>query len=577
MKGLPSKFVAISAVALWVGSAIADGPSDDEGEHLLGISRVEPVDLRAMFDAFERFEEAARIYRQEVQLLIEQKYDRRRDQLSEQYERAIQDLEVHEREARLEAIEKFERFVERYPREPAYSPDAMMRLAELHYEHIEDEHRLAERDYYQRIASLPAGVEVPPPPTRRFDRPMSLYKRIIRDFPQYQYADAAYYLLGYLFIQQDEFDSALATYDDLIQQFPRSRFVPEVWMRIGEYYFDADLGLIPDALELAIEAYHRALEFEGHHLYDKVLYKLAWTYYRISDYDNAVEHFLDLLANYQAEAEEQGKAEVGGDLREEAIQYAAASFADDQWGSVEKAKEILADRGHPAYEFDVLKRLGEILYDITRYPEAVETLKYVLARYPEHRDAPVIQDRIVRAWTRDRSLAQAFREQQVLVDTYARGSGWYNLHRYDREAISRAEEITERSLRQTALFHFQQAQTYRTEGDVELAIREYERSSDSISRYLDLYPHTEHLYDLEFYLADSLFWTGSFVEAADYYARVRDSNLDVEFQEPAALGAVESYEKEIAARERRGVLEPLETLTSGNWPEGKPVEAVPLP
>ncbi len=581
MKETPFRLLALLFCVLlfgWPGGSAAKepaSPEDSEQEETAPQWEL-PEELKMVLEAKDSFEQAADFYRNEVRLLVQWQYEERRRQLSEQYERAIGDIEVLERSQRLDAIARFEEFIAKYPDDPTYSPDAMMRLAELYYEQIEDEHRLAEQEYYAWLEDR-VGEERSAPPARRFERSIGLYQRVITSFPDYRYVDAAYYLLGYLLIQQDEFDSALSTYDTFIRRFPNSRFVPEVWMRIGEYYFDADMLLIPDALERAIEAYQEALVFEDHHLYDKVLYKLAWTFYRNHDYDNAVEHFLDLLAHYQELAEEEGKPEVGGDLREEAIQYAAASFADDDWGSFEKAKHLLAERGHPPYEFDVLRRLGEIYFDITRHAECVETLKYVLERYPLHRDAPVIQNRIVRAWERDRAFSRAFDEQQVLVENYTRGGAWYEHHQDDLEAISRSEEITERSLYATALFHFEQAQTYRTEEEVELAVREYERSAAALSRYLELYPHTAHLYDLEFYLADSLFWTGEFMEAAAYFARVRDSNLDVEFQEQAALGAVESYEREINRLERQGILEPLETLTSSDWPEGRQVRPVSLP
>ncbi len=536
-----------------------------------------PAELRSMLEALERFDEAARTFRREVQLLVEWKYDERRRQLEEQYEAAVRDIEVLERSQRLDAIARFEEFVRRYPDEPAYTPDAMMRLAELHFEQIEDDHRLAEREYYARLEKEPVEADIPAPPPRRFERPIGLYQEVITSFPEYRYGDAAYYLLGYLLIQQDEFDSALAIYDSLIRRFPHSRFVPEVWMRIGEYYFDADLGLVPDALERAIDAYQRALVFEDHHLYDKVLYKIAWTYYRIHDYDNAVNHFLDLLAHYQEVAEEEGEEVVGGDLREEAIQYAAASFADEEWGGFDKARSFFADRGHPPYEFDVMRRLGDIYLDLTQHHACVETLRYVLQRYPVHRDAPLIQAQIIRAWEREREFGRAFEEQQVLIENYSRGSVWYAAHAADTEAIARAEEITEDSLRRTVIHHFEQAHIFRREGEIALADQQFQRLAEAARDYLDLHPHTEHLYDFEFYLADALFYTGRFPEAADYYARVRDSNLDVEYQEHAALGAVEAYEEEIARLERRGALQPLETLTSREWPEGRPVEQITLP
>ena len=42
--------------------------------------------------------------------------------------------EVLERRERLDAIAAFEEFLQRYPNDPRYTPDVMLRLAELYYE-----------------------------------------------------------------------------------------------------------------------------------------------------------------------------------------------------------------------------------------------------------------------------------------------------------------------------------------------------------------------------------------------------------------------------------------------------------
>ncbi len=538
-----------------------------------------PPELRDVMREVNSFEKQAAEYRQEVQLLVERKYKRKRASLAASYEKAIENLEVLERKDRLDAIAQFEEFLSRYPHEADYTPAAMMRLAELYYEKTEDEYQIAEKAYYKKLDSLPADQrsKVAPLPPKRYEKPIALYQKVITEFPRYQYVDGAYYLLGYLLGEQDEHDAELATFHTLVTKFPKSKFVPEVWLRIGEFYFDADQSVYPGALQKAIAAYKKVLPYKHHPLYDKVLYKLGWTYYRVNDFQDAVNTFSDLLAFYQAKAKKEGEKKVGGDLRAEAIQYTAISFADDKWGSFEKAKQFFADRGHPPYELVVMRRLGDVYYDLTKTDAAVSTYRYVLSRYPDSDDAPAIQKKIVAAYTRNREFQKAFAAQEVLVKNYSVGTPWYRKHQNDPKVVAQARKLTEDSLRASAVFHHKQAQEYRQEGKVELAFSEYKLAASAYGQYLKLYPDAKDRYDFEYYYADTLYNSAQFQAAAKYFGLVRDSNVDNTYLEDSALGAVLSWDKEIQGEEAAGKLTKRPVVTSKNWPADKKVVAEKIP
>ena len=92
-------------------------------------------DFRTEVRAFEV--EYAEI-RKDIKRLIEYQRERRLSDVEDQFKRVIEDLSARERERRGDAIEQFERFVKRYPSEPKFTPSALLRLAQLHYERSED-------------------------------------------------------------------------------------------------------------------------------------------------------------------------------------------------------------------------------------------------------------------------------------------------------------------------------------------------------------------------------------------------------------------------------------------------------
>ena len=530
--------------------------------------------LEELSRALDAYEEESREYRRDVQRLIEKKYQEKRARLSEQYEKAIREKEAREREERLEAIARFEAFLKRYPQEPRYTPDVMFRLAELYYERTSDNHSLALRLHEEALNLLAEGSEAPPEPQPDFGPSITLYRQLTERFPAYAHNDGAWYLLGYCLEKQNAFEASRATYQQLIARYPTSRFATEAWVRIGEYYFDSYSE--PDALAQAANAYEQAVRDTQHPLYDKALYKLGWTYYRMDRYEDAVSRFFTLVDIYEAQRAAQGDAFSGGDLREEALQYAAISFADEEWGGLERAKAFLAKRGPRAYEADFYRRLGDVWFDQTNHTAAIEAYRLVLQKDPLSAEAPRIQQRIVQAYERDRKLEESFAESARLSELYSPGSAWYKRHARDPEALSAADVMAERSLYASALYHHEQALVHKKEGRFEQAKTSFETAARAYGTYLRRFPRSKSAYELEFYAAECLYNSFRFAEAAQRYVAVRDSTLGDKYFAEAAFSTVLSLQKQLEQEVKAGQVPEARPLRSSERPEGKPVQPTPL-
>jgi hypothetical protein len=86
---------------------------------------------------------------------------------------------------------------------------------------------------------------------------------------------------------------------------------------------------------------------------------------------------------------------TGSELRAEAVQYTALSLADETWGGLARAKAILEPLEQKAYTGELWKKYGEILFDQTRYTQAIEVLEYSIARYPNAPQNPAAQEQVV--------------------------------------------------------------------------------------------------------------------------------------------------------------------------------------
>ncbi len=515
-------------------------------------------------------------YRNEIHLLVEKRFNERRGQLSASYEHAIRDLENVERKERKDAIALFEEFLSRYPNDPSYSPDASFRLAELYYEKSEDDYNLAMDAFQSKLRDFQSGAgrEEPVQPSYDFGPSIRLYQRMVALWPHYRFADAVYYLLGYCDEQQGDQNGADTAFATLISDFPKSRFVPEAWLRQGEYYFDAVSGDPTAALKKAAVAYQHVLEFPDQPLYDKAIYKLGWTYYRLDDYSDAVQSFVRLLDYYAKK--NSGKGEKLGDMANEALQYTAICFADDKWGGPDKAQAYFASIGGRSYERDVYKRLGDIYYDETHTDLAVASYRLALARSPMAPDAPLIQAKIVQAYARDRAFNKQTVERERLVQTYAEGTAWYRANHADADALVAARDMAERALRDASIYHIEQAIAYKKDGKVDLAFTEYKTAAAAFGEYLNRYPHAKDVYELTYYYADSLYNSLQFALAAREYQVVRDMTSDHQYERESAHDAVLAWQNEIDRLQQGGQLPAKPVLRSADRNGAVPVpETVP--
>ena len=391
----------------------------------------------------------------------------------------------------------------------------MFRLSELYFERSYDDYFQARQIFDKAVDtwSPESGAPEPTEPMFHYEPTIAMMQRLIVEFPSYRLVDGAYYLLGYCLGEQGEEERAVDVYQELVARSPESRFGPEVWTRIGEYYFDNN------ELERALHSYSQVLRSPDSQFYDKALYKLAWTHYRLADperspeeYQAAVDAFAELL-DFNERTKQEGK-ERGKELRKESIQYIAISYSEEGWGSTDKALAYLDNRPGRPYEREVLISLGDVYFDQTRFDEAIRAYEIVQQRFPDHSESPLVQEQIILANERSRNFDAAAAARDVMTSRYMEGSDWYTKNQDNPEAITEAQKLLEKSLYSAALFHHRQAQIHREADKIDLAQAEYGRAADAYGRYLQRFPHDKQLYDLTFYYAESLYYSLQLLPAA---------------------------------------------------------------
>ena len=592
------------ALALTQGSALvlAAGPSP------AALQGVDQRTLDEMVRDLQHFSDAVQEYKGTARLIVKRTYSERLKTVSEKYEPQIQANEREAKDRRRDAIAMFEAFLQKYPNDKRWTPDAMFRLAELYYEKSAEDFLEAD-EAYKRAIDSPTPPATPPPKVD-YTPTITLYKRLLTEFPNYRFLDATYYLLGFCLgemAQEPQARQALLAlvcanqykpldppaslpsgedpYKECTPVRKDSKFLPEAWTRIGEFHFDA-----PNELRFAIAAFKKVLDFKDSPYYDRGLYKLAWSYYRDNNFPEAVRQF-DNLVKY-ADSRKAAGQKIGSDLRPEAVQYLGVSFAEPDWNgdtvpdaesTLERINNFYKGREAEPHVREIYQRLGDILFDSTKYPEAIAIYKTLLEKWPFYAEAPKVQEKIVRSYERDRNLVAAAKEREALGRNYTKGSTWYEKNRDNPEALAVAQQLAEDALLTAATNVHAGAQACKNKWQenqkdlkkLDECKQMYRTAAELYEKYLAAYPNSKRSYEFSAFFADALYYSGQLPQAIAAYQTVRDSQMDNRYQEDAAFRMIKAYEEIIETMKREGKIQDPPIPDEKNTKA--PVTPIPMP
>lgn len=128
------------------------------------------------------YESGSKDYRRNLTMIVRHHYEQRRQRVLSSLDREITEEKHGLDDARQEAIARLERFVERYSganADPRSTPDAMFRLGAL----------------YEERARANGEADL----TTALEPAIAMYRRLIKEFPQYEEIAAVHYYLGHAY------------------------------------------------------------------------------------------------------------------------------------------------------------------------------------------------------------------------------------------------------------------------------------------------------------------------------------------------------------------------------------------
>jgi tetratricopeptide (TPR) repeat protein len=541
----------------------------------------------------ERFQKVSNAFNGEILSTIRRARDARVRRIEIDFEKRITEIETLERERRLAAAAAFERFIESYPNDAKYTPMAMFRLAELYYEDSKYAYEEADarHDILAEKYRTKEITKEPEAPTLDLGRTIGLYGQILERFPAFERLDGVQYLWAYCQDEMGNFQAGLDGFGRVVATYPKSEFVAESWLRMGETHFTED------RLCEALDAYHHVLADKESAWYDKALYKVAWSHYRLDRFAPAVDRFIGLLDFADKKTAETG--ESGTLLRREAIQYVSIAAIEPGWGRPptgelkagcleviagdEKWDNQLSDEadrleelgqtkpevepidrlamifervGDRPYKREIYDEVAKILFEQAAWAKYVALAQALIAIDPMHPESPQVTMKIITALDQQgrERLAEGAAEREKLFTLYGPGTAWQEANKNRPSVIRKAMKQAQDALIASALFRLQLAQRFLDEDKLALATEEAAEAAKMLGDYIERYPYDPKIYEYRYFLGVALDTSAQFLLAANAYEAVRDNEKFDKYREDAAYRSFLALQNEVDSQREKGLL-----------------------
>jgi tetratricopeptide (TPR) repeat protein len=411
----------------------------------------------------------------------------------------VVDTEAALEDSAAKAIESYRRFLEIAAADPALEAEAMRRLADLELESAE----AAELDDGARAAAAVGDT-------------IAMYERVLTAHPGYVKNDLVLYQLARAYEVAGRVDESLAALERLIGAYPQTEHFDEAQFRRGETLF------VEKRYADAERAYTEVLRREESAFHEQALYKQGWARFKQQSYEESLAPFFALLDRKLGAA---APGATPAELVDPAVLYgemtrAQREIVDDTLRVLsiafsyvdgpEAISAYFAAHGTKPYAFIVYLNLGDLYLEQERYQDGADAYAAFAALDPYHAKAPLLQGEAIAAFAAGGFADLVLDEKRGFVETYGPDSPYWQRFTYAEQP--EAVALLKTNVTDLASHHHAAAQSTGEPGEYAAAARWYRA-------YLQSFPDDAKAPETNFLLAEVLYESGEFRDAAHEYER----------------------------------------------------------
>jgi tetratricopeptide (TPR) repeat protein len=364
---------------------------------------------------------------------------------------------------------------------------------------------------------------------------IAIYTKLLEQEPDYARADVVLYQLARGWEALGEPEKALSCLDALAAKYPASARMDEAQFRRGEILFSAKRYSEAQKAYEAASAFGPQSEF-----YLQSVYKLGWSLFKQSENEASAEPFAHVLDLALLDPAKPGVvrdpatlARADRELVEDTFRVLSIGFSylDGQ----ESLDRFVSRRGETPYADMLYGALGDLYVSKQRYTDAADTYRAFVGRWPDHERAPLLQMQAIEAYRKGGFAQLVLDGKKEFVERYRLGSSFW-ANRTPAQFPLVAKEL-KANLTDLAGYYHAEAQRSKKKSDFHEAARWYRE-------FLQSFPDDPASAGTNYLLADTLFESEDYREAATEYERTAYAYPFHDKSSAAGYAALVAYERE---------------------------------
>lgn len=355
---------------------------------------------------------------------------------------------------------------------------------------------------------------------------LSLYKDIIKYFPDYKQIDKVQYYLAFNLAEMGMAGEAYEHYSGIVRDHSNSPYLADAFLGMAEYTFT-----IEEDMPLALQQYQKVVSIDPKSSAASfAMYKMGWCYFNLGEPKKALAQFELVIKEADAAKGNQRR----GDMRKEALKDLVKAYS--MWTDAKpgNARKYFSKFTSTEQELnDMMERLARMYAEDGQTDNSNFVYNELIAKNPGKFAVVRYQHEImlnIETENNPEKLAQEL-NRTVMLFVKARKENYSGA---TPEEIQTEYNKLEEYARETGKWYHQTYQTTKNPLYYSLAFEIYKA-------YLESFPEAKDNYEIMYYYADMAYFRKSYAIAAASYDRVLDINEKGEFSKDAAHGAVLAY------------------------------------
>ncbi len=287
------------------------------------------------------------------------------------------------------------KFLSGNARNIAVKSKAMFILADIHVKNVQSVKFDGSKSQYPINGDLSKAI--------------SLYLNLLRDRNNKLNRGELTYQLARTYDLSGDLKNSLKYLNNLSKKYPLYTLDGEISFRRAELYFS--LGNYKRASEI-----YFSLQNDNFSKYlFKSKYKLAWSYYKLAQYEKSIDQFFELITQKSNE-----KQKIPSSFLDDILRISAIAFSN--LNGIDSVKSFFSNGRDVTHRKKVLLELAKYYQIKHRYNDTAKTFSEIILLYPEDNKAFEYQSKIIESYASAGFNKKVWQAREVYIEKFGGGS-----------------------------------------------------------------------------------------------------------------------------------------------------------